>query len=137
MNFGIARTITGFARTGFAAVAAVAAFAARADFAVAAVADASVVGGARGKGSSSGLLPIQTALGLPGLVVASMKGLGGFPAPAAICSMDRPEATERSSFSSASAPPAFELVSRCLISSQLVRLPPNLSPRMRTRTQLP
>src|ERR1700735_4165298 len=100
MNFGMARTITGFARTAFAAAtafAAVTAFAARAYFGVAAV----DVAGACGAASSSGLLPIQTALAGPSLVVASMKGFGGFPAPAAICSIDRPEATERSSFSCA------------------------------------
>ena len=55
---------------------------------------------------------------------ASMNGFGPRPLPAAIAAMVRPEATERSSASSASPSPSCAYSSRCLISSQLVRLPP-------------
>src|SRR4029077_10977922 len=84
-----------------------------------------------------GGLPVHTASARASFVLASIKGLGRRPAPAAICSIDRPEAAERSSRSNASASPGLALESRCLISSQLVLLPPYRSPRIRTRTQLP
>ena len=65
-----------------------------------------------------------------------MNGLPGLPLPAAICAMLRPEAIERSCFSSAS--PALRAYwSACLIRSQLVRLPPARSRFMRTSTHSP
>ena len=59
------------------------------------------------------------------------------PLPAAICSMVRPEATERSFVRMASPSPGLAHSSRCLISSQLLRLPPSRSCFMRTSTQPP
>ena len=71
---------------------------------------------------------------------AVMKGVGALPVPIAISRKVRPDATDVS-FSSrmASSLPSFETSSRCLISSQLVRLPPPplRSHFMRTSTQLP
>jgi hypothetical protein len=52
-----------------------------------------------------------------------MKDLGAWPLPAAITAMVRPEATDRSSSSSASSSPGRANSSRCLIRSQLLRLP--------------
>ncbi len=66
-----------------------------------------------------------------------MNGLGARPFPAAISLIARPEATERSSASSSAPPSERALASRCLMSSQFVRLPPLRSRFMRTRTQLP
>ena len=66
-----------------------------------------------------------------------MNGLGDAPVPAAMAAIVRPEATERSFFRMASPSPAVANASRCLISSQFVRLPPMRSCFMRTSTQLP
>ena len=56
--------------------------------------------------------------------LASMNGFGALPLPCAICAIVRPEATERSSSRISLASPSLANSSRCLISSQLVRLPP-------------
>ena len=67
-----------------------------------------------------------------------MKGVGPLPFPAAIASMVRPEAIEVA-FSARKLSPPFSRAasSRCLISSQLVRLPPSRSCFIRTSTQEP
>ncbi len=73
-------------------------------------------------------LECQTASALPLLPVlpflASMNGFGARPLPSAICAIDRPEATDRSSSRIDSPSPSLANSSRCLIRSQLVRLPP-------------
>ena len=74
---------------------------------------------------ASSRLEFHTASARAGLRLASMKGFGEAPFPAAICSMLRPEATERSASSTPSPSPGRAASSLCLISSQLVRLPPN------------
>ena len=58
------------------------------------------------------------------LPLASMNGFGALPLPCAISAIDRPEATERSSSRMSLASPSLANSSRCLIRSQLVRLPP-------------
>ena len=57
--------------------------------------------------------------------------------PLAIPAIVRPDATERSSSEIASSLPSCANSSRCFISNQLVRLPPERSRFIRTRTQLP
>ena len=70
-------------------------------------------------------------------LVFFMNGVAARPAPAPISFRVRPEATDLGSSSSLSPSPSRAAPSRCLISSQLVRLPPLRSHFMRTRTQLP
>ena len=77
---------------------------------------------------ASSRLEFHTASARAGLRLASMKGFGEGPFPAAICSMLRPEATERSASSTPSPEPGRAASSLCLISSQLVRLPPTGRP---------
>src|SRR3954469_11759195 len=66
----------------------------------------------------------HTASARPPPFLADMNGFGALPLPAAICSIARPEATERSSSRMLLALPSRAYSSRCLIKSQLVRLPP-------------
>ena len=66
----------------------------------------------------------QTALGFAADRAASMNGFGPLPFPLAIASIARPEATERSCFRMASPVPSRAASSACLMSSQLLRLPP-------------
>src|SRR5437016_6082587 len=77
------------------------------------------------------LLEFQTAAA-DAVRLLIMNGFGARPLPAAISLSVRPEATERSSLSTPSLSPCFEYSSRCLINSQLVRLPPKRSPFIRT-----
>src|SRR5579863_8271248 len=105
-NSGILRTMTGLR------------FATAAGFEVAAA------GAAAADADSALGLPVHTASALVRVVFASMKGVGRLPTPSAICFMVRPDATERSSASNAPSSPGLALESRCLISNQLVRLPP-------------
>jgi hypothetical protein len=67
----------------------------------------------------------------------SMNDFGARPFPDAIWAIELPEATERSSCSSAPPSSSRANLSRCLIRSQLLRLPVNLSLLMHTSTQLP
>src|SRR4051812_40073823 len=55
---------------------------------------------------------------------ALMKGLGPLPFPSVISSMERPEATERSSSRMVFFLPSRDASSRCLMRSQLVRFSP-------------
>src|ERR1043165_7926536 len=76
----------------------------------------------------------QMAVGADAFEPAAMNGLGPRPLPAAICSMERAEATDLSCLATSS---SLANSSRCLISSQLLRLPPSRSRFMRTSTKLP
>ena len=93
---------------------------------------------ARRSSLASPWLEFQIASAAGALSTPSMKGLGALPLPWAIVAIARPEATD---LSIASTPPpssrSLASSSRCLISSQFVRLPPNLSCFMRTSTKLP
>jgi hypothetical protein len=66
-----------------------------------------------------------------------MKDVGALPLPAAIAATLRPEAIDLGSVRRASPSPSRASSSRCLSSSQLVRLPPLRSFLIRTSTQPP
>jgi len=92
---------------------------------------------AAGGGSAApALFECQIASGLKACRPPAMNGVGAFPVPFAICAMVRPEATERS-FARTASPSLSAHSSLCLISSQLLRLPPKRSPFMRTSTKPP
>src|SRR5688572_28701778 len=67
---------------------------------------------------------LHTASGLNARFRPVMNGVGLEPLPAAIWAMVRPDATERSFLSMSACAFARAHLSRCLMSSQLVREPP-------------
>src|SRR6185295_20131943 len=72
----------------------------------------------------------QIAPGSDAFAPAAMNGLAPWPLPAAICSRERPEATDLSSLVTSSLSRANS--SRCLINNQLLRFPCSRSCLMRT-----